>query len=820
MEEKVSVGCRAQTRKEDKRCLQELRIVLLGHDWLEKTLTGNTLLGQKMFDISRDVKMCVRRQGVLYDGREVIVINSPERWIHYSVRDPGLVNDNMAACMAMCQPGPHAFLMVIPISSHRGREWTVEGPLELLNDTVWRNTIVIFTRCERLRGSSIESYARKHRFLRAVLERCGHRYHLLDTSIWGEDDDAQVAELLEKIDAMLQGNMKAGDVGYVATNEEVSRITGREKKEVEERAILRRMNVQTTRSTLRSLMGEAAPTSMLRLLLLGPQQVGKSSAGNTILGEEVFPVGHSTSQCTERRGDVHKRQVTVVEAPGWYGRYCSQDTPQEVRHQITHSASLCAPVPHAVLLVVRSDETFTETDRLKAEEHLSLLGVWGWTRIIVLFTWGDKLGVTPIEEHIERWPSLQWLVDKCGNRYHVFDNSNKGDIQVRELLAKIEETEVENDTGHLLRSFIKLQESNRKLDQISQKKANQLKKARKENDLLRQAAEEKERVAEDMIKTTEEKDEQIEALKAGKESEDRKNKDYEEEISRRLVEAERENNQLKEVIMGKDRMITSLSERCAVKDDVIKATKQSNEVEKEVLEERVKKQEQESAAWKEKYEEKDKELDQMIINHRGEAKELKETVEQLKRENEDTKQVLKAAIEGMQKKETMTDLKSLEELGQQQKWAFTVPLSHHGDTVKPITETEQKRLVVSGDDIMLHEKRETANQVWQHEAEWLSSWLRAGGAALGAAVGALAGSSRAVPGGSSRSAVGAAAGVLLGSLLLQGSRPQQGKIQSDTNCNVFVVESSFAVWIKRTFGVTSLALLSRPPVTAYSPPSP
>ncbi|TDH07069.1 hypothetical protein EPR50_G00119860 [Perca flavescens] len=805
MEERVPVGCGAQTRKGDKHCLQDLRVVLLGHDWLEKSFTGNTILGRQMFDISRDVKMCVRRQGVLDNGRTVIVVNSPERWIHYSVREPGLVNNNMAACMAMCPPGPHAFLMVIPISPQRGREWTVEGPLELLNDTVWRNTIVIFTRCERLKGLSVECYTARHRFLRAVLERCGHRYHLLDTSIWGVDDDAQVAELLEKIDVMVAANIKAEGVGFVTTNEKVSRITGMERKEVEERAILRRMNVQRARSTLRSLMEESPPISVLRVLITGPKQVGKSSAGNTILGEDVFLVGHPTSECTERRGDVHKKQVTVIEAPGWYGRYCSEDTPREVQQQITHSASLCSPISHAVLVVVRCDESFTETDRLKAEEHLNLLGVWGCTRVIVLFTWGDKLGVTPIEEHIERWPALQWLVDKCGNRYHVFDNLNRvGDIQVRELLSKIEETEVGNDTGQLLRSFMKLQESNKKLDQIYQKKLRQLKKARRANDLLRQAIEEQERILEDMIKTAEEKDEQIEALKAAreKESEERENKDAEEEIGR-LVEAERENNQLKQVIIRKDKMITSLSERCAETDDVIKATKQSSEVEKDVLRERVMEQEKEAAAFEKKCEKKDKELDQMMMNHKREANELKETIEQLKRENEDTKKVLKATIEGMQMhypktqtdranetkkvhfhkgnhhRETMTDLKSLEELGKQQKWASMVPLTHHGNTAKP--KTEQKRPVVLDNDIMLREKRVTANQVWQLEANWTPSWLRAGGAALGAAAGALAASSRLATGMSTRSAVGASAGAVLGCLLVQGFRPQQGKMESDAN---------------------------------------
>ncbi|KAK6316188.1 hypothetical protein J4Q44_G00137120 [Coregonus suidteri] len=73
---------------------------------------------------------------------------------------------------------------------------------------------------------------------------------------------------------------------------------------------------------------------------------------------------------------------------------------------------------------------------------MKLLGENIWRHTIVIFTWGAWLGdTTTIEQHIEsEGETLQWHIEKCGNRYHVFQCRGKDtDTEVTELLEKIEE---------------------------------------------------------------------------------------------------------------------------------------------------------------------------------------------------------------------------------------------------------------------------------------------------------------------------------------------------------------------------------------------
>ncbi len=184
--------------------------------------------------------------------------------------------------------------------------------------------------------------------------------------------------------------------------------------------------------------------SELRIVLLGWILSGKSSTANTIFNHDIFPI-KTTQTCASHTGVVNGRSVTVLDTPSWwkylfnpeYARAVIPETVGQSRHM---------QFPHAMILVIPIDTSFkTELKRI-ITEYMATFGEDVWKHTIVLFTWGDRSPDVSIEQHIEsEGEALQWLIQKCRNRYHVFDNSNKkNQDQVTELLQKIDEMVAEN----------------------------------------------------------------------------------------------------------------------------------------------------------------------------------------------------------------------------------------------------------------------------------------------------------------------------------------------------------------------------------------
>ncbi|KAM9712611.1 GTPase IMAP family member 4 [Menidia menidia] len=182
----------------------------------------------------------------------------------------------------------------------------------------------------------------------------------------------------------------------------------------------------------------------VRLVVLGWRWPGKSLTGNTIMGREEFHLERAAEFCVKRETEVEGRQVVVVDTPGWFS---AQDTPPSYKKELVRGASLCPPGPHAFLLVIPVG-MFTEVDRARIEEHVSLFGEAVWRHTMVVFTWAEVLRTISIERYIRReGKDLKWVLEKCKRRYFVINNSVFGeDPQVGRLMERVDKMVAEE--GH------------------------------------------------------------------------------------------------------------------------------------------------------------------------------------------------------------------------------------------------------------------------------------------------------------------------------------------------------------------------------------
>lgn len=143
--------------------------------------------------------------------------------------------------------------------------------------------------------------------------------------------------------------------------------------------------------------------------------------------------GQSRSTQSEVRHEVVEgRKLTVIDIPGWRSCVSLSKIPAGDNQRFK------PPRPNTFLLVIPIDSAFSVEQKMSVGEYMKLLGEWVW-RCTMLFTFGDFLWEKTIEEHIKsEGEALKWLIEKCLNRYHVFNNKDKSNLsQVTKLLQKM-----------------------------------------------------------------------------------------------------------------------------------------------------------------------------------------------------------------------------------------------------------------------------------------------------------------------------------------------------------------------------------------------
>ncbi|XP_073670811.1 uncharacterized protein [Paramisgurnus dabryanus] len=184
----------------------ELRLVLLGSAGSEKSASVNIILNREekiQTDTSTEIQQSESRQGEV-NGKQVTVVETPDWFCSgLSLEE---VRQDVRLCVRLSAPGPHAFLLIIPVQQSTGVERAMlEKMEEIFAERCWRNTMILFTVTDEEQKKIIEDFVQSgNQEVQRLVEKCGNRFHCLN--IHQSGDDSQISELLEKIEKMMEGN--------------------------------------------------------------------------------------------------------------------------------------------------------------------------------------------------------------------------------------------------------------------------------------------------------------------------------------------------------------------------------------------------------------------------------------------------------------------------------------------------------------------------------------------------------------------------------------------------------------------------------------
>ncbi|XP_044189724.1 GTPase IMAP family member 8-like [Thunnus albacares] len=297
--------------------MSELRVVLLGNSWSERSSVGNFILGKTEFNTEEEPDCCQRVRGQLKE-EEIVLINTPDL-LHSNISEDKL-RKHVENVVSLSDPGPHVFLLVLhPEDFTEEHKLRLCRVLQLLSDRSFDHSLILISP-PREESSDVIGHAS----LQDMIRRC--RYRSLQKYL-------EIPELLTKLNQIVKDN------------------NGK--------------HLSCDHPVMKQSFGCG-----LRIVLLGKSKKKKTTLCNFIMKKKHFDFQRFslTNQCESVSGEWNGKSLTVVKTPDIFS--LSVET---LREEMNSCVTLCPPGPNVLLLLVKPSD-FTEKNRQTLKFILSLFG--------------------------------------------------------------------------------------------------------------------------------------------------------------------------------------------------------------------------------------------------------------------------------------------------------------------------------------------------------------------------------------------------------------------------------------------------------------
>ncbi|XP_073322196.1 uncharacterized protein [Pagrus major] len=412
--------------------MSELRVVLLGNSWSQRSSVGNFILGTTVFNTEGEPDRCLRVSAMLKE-KEIVLINTPDL-LHPNISLDRLT-EHVETCVRLSDPGPHVFLLVLqPEDFTEKHKLRLQSILEHFSDQSFDHSLVLISTPREESPGLMERYMSKPP-LSDVIRKCRSR------SLWLIDHQ----QLLTLIDTMVKANngghascevfkdatsdLPAGHQSLkqgegVLVNSDPNRDAGlKHLMSSKLSSVSNWIKPWFTSHTPSSADSTSNQLSALRIVLVGKSEHKMTKLGNFILKNQDVHLQKHPKQVVAAQRQWRGNPLTVVKTTDMFSL-----SVEAFREEMKRCVSLCSPGPNVLLLLVKPAE-FTEKNRETLKFILSLFGQDAFKHSMVIVTHEENEMTLPVNE----------LLKDCGGRHYNMSEDNHGS-----LMQKIEKIVHEN----------------------------------------------------------------------------------------------------------------------------------------------------------------------------------------------------------------------------------------------------------------------------------------------------------------------------------------------------------------------------------------